>query len=156
MLRCESADWATTLRSGGRYDKTPVAGSAGHDEWVGLMSEQAGPSVAAIQQRQSALADQHATLADADRTLADVLASAHAAMRESVRRLDAIAEAIEHAIVYQSDLALDTPLGVREFQQFLLAKQREIAAVVASAHELARTKAAVLQGLWEQYSGSSG
>lgn len=120
------------------------------------MSEQAGPSVAAIQQRQSALADQHATLADADRMLAEVLASAHAAMRESVRRLDAIAESIEQAVVHQSDLALDTPLGAREFQQFLSAKQREIAAVVANAQEFGRTKAAVLQGLQEQYGGPAG
>jgi hypothetical protein len=120
------------------------------------MSEQAGPSVAAIQARQSALASQHSTVADADRVLAEVLASAHAAMRESVRRLDAIADEIERAVPLHAELALDTPMGVREFQKFLVSKQREITAVVADAQELDRAKTAVLEQLRAQYTTSAG
>ncbi len=120
------------------------------------MSEPAGPSLAAIQARQSALANQHGSVADADRVLADVVASAHAAIRESVRRLDAIADEIDRAVPNQAGLAVDTPLGAREFQKFLVAKQREIAAVVADAHELDRAKAAVLEGLRAQYASSGG
>ena len=112
------------------------------------MSEQAGPSVAAIQARESVLASQHGTSADADRVLAEVLASAHAAIRESIERLDAIAEQIDRAVLHQADLAIDTPLGAREFQRFLLAKQREIAAVVAEVRELDHAKKAVLESLW--------
>jgi Domain of unknown function (DUF4226) len=115
------------------------------------MSQPAGPSVSAIQARQSALADQHSTAADADRVLAEVLASAHAATRESVRRLDAIAEEIERAAAGRTYLAVDTPMGAREFHRFLADKQREIAAVVADARELGRTKTAVLDGLRAQY-----
>ncbi len=115
------------------------------------MSEQAGPSVAAIQARQSALASQHGTAADADRVLAEVLASAHAAIRESTRRLDAIAEEIDRAVLHQADLAVDTPMGAREFQKFLVAKQRQIAALVADARELDRAKKALLDSLREQY-----
>lgn len=120
------------------------------------MSEQTGPSLAAIQARQSSLASQHGTAADADRMLADVLASAHAAMRQSVGRLDAIGDEIDLAVRHHSGLAVDTPLGAREFQKFLVAKQREVAAIVADARELGRAKKTVLEGLRAQYSGSTG
>jgi len=120
------------------------------------MSEPAAPSIAAIQARQSTLANQHGSVADADRVLADVVASAHAAIREGVRQLDAIADEIERAIPSQAGLAVDTPMGAREFQKFLVAKQREIAAVVAAAHELDRAKAAVLESLREHYAAPGG
>src|ERR1700739_4863054 len=116
----------------------------GHDEEVERMSEQVGPSLGAIQARQSALASQHSTASEADRMLAEALASAHAATRDSIRRLDAIGAEIDRAATDRADLAVDTPTGAREFQRFLMAKQREIAAVVADAHELARAKTAVL------------
>jgi hypothetical protein len=120
------------------------------------MSEQAGPSLGAIQARQSALATRHSAAAEADRVLTDVLASAHAAMRESIRRLDAIADEIDRAVPHQASLAADTPMGAREFQKFLVAKQREIAAVVADAHELDRAKTAVLESLRGEYGVSAG
>lgn len=120
------------------------------------MSEQAGLSVAAMQARQSALASQHGTAADADRVLAGVLASVHAATRESIRRLDAIAEEIDRAATCRADLAVDTPVGAREFHKFLIAKQRQIAAVVADARELSRAKRAVLDGLRAQYAAPAG
>lgn len=115
------------------------------------MSDQAGSSVAAIQARQAVLVRQHAALAEADRVLAEALASAHVAMREGVRRLDAIAAEIEHAVTVHAELAVDTSLGAREFQRFLVAKQREIAAVVTEARELDHAKSAVLQSLRSQY-----
>jgi len=114
------------------------------------------PSLAAIRARQSALASQHGSVADADRLLSEVVASAHAAIRESIRRLDAIADEIDRAAPNHAELAVDTPMGAREFQKFLIAKQREIAAVVAAAHELDRAKAAVLQSLRDQYAGADG
>src|SRR5246127_882012 len=122
-----------------------------HYEEVERMSEQAGPSLGAIRTRQSVLASQHSTTAEADRVLAEALTSAHAATRESIRRLDAIAEEIDRATTDRADLAVDTPMGVREFQRFLVAKQREITSVVADAHELDRAKRAVLDGLRAQY-----
>jgi hypothetical protein len=117
------------------------------------MAEQAGPSVAAIQAQQAGLASRHSAIADADRVLTEALASAHAEMRQSVRRLDAIAAEIERAVAAQS--AVDTPLGAREFQRFLAAKEREIAAVVTHAREVARSKSAVLQGLREHYAADA-
>ncbi|WP_407685417.1 DUF4226 domain-containing protein [Mycobacterium sp. HUMS_1102779] len=115
------------------------------------MSEQAGPSVAALRAGQAALAGRHATAADADRVLADVLAGVHAATRESIRRLDAIAAEVDRAVLDRAALAADTPLGAREFHNFLVAKLREIRAVVADADELGRAKRAVLERLRAQY-----
>ena len=120
------------------------------------MSEQAGPSLGAIQARQSSLVSQHSTAAEADRILAEVLASAHSATRESIRRLDAIGEEIDRAATGRADLAVDTPIGVREFQRFLVAKQREIATVVTDAHELDRVKRAVLDRLRAEYATPAG
>ncbi|OBA60786.1 hypothetical protein A5647_13235 [Mycobacterium sp. 1100029.7] len=120
------------------------------------MAEQTGPSIAAIQARQSVMATQHGTVADADRVLMDVLTSAHEAMQDSVRRLDAIADEIERAVPFHASLAVDTPLGAREFQRFLVAKQREIAAVVADARELGRAKVAVLESLRGEYGTPGG
>jgi|ERR1700743_20572 predicted component of type VI protein secretion system len=119
------------------------------------MAEQSGPSIAAIQARQTALASRHDTATDADRVLSEVLTSAHAAMRDSVARLDAIVAEIDHAVRNQAALAIDTPLGASEFQGFLVAKQREIAAVVAQAHELDRAKRAVLESLRTRYAPSA-
>lgn len=120
------------------------------------MSEPAGPSVAALQAGRSALASQHRAAADADRALTEVLASAHAVTRESIRRLDTIAEEIDRAVVDRAALAIDTPLGAREFHNFLLAKLREIKGVVADAHELDRAKKVVLDGLRAQYAEPGG
>lgn len=120
------------------------------------MPEQPGPSLEAVKARRSELASQHGAASEADRLLNEVLTSAHDAARESVRRLDSIAEQIDHATVHQADLALDTPMGAREFQKFLMAKQREIASVVAEAREFGQAKKAVLQSLRGQYAAESG
>lgn len=120
------------------------------------MAEQAGYSVAAIQARQAALHSRHGELVDADRTLAAALASAHAAAVDGVSRLDAIAAEIETAVQNQVALAIDTPLGVRIFHQFLIAKQREIMAIVSDARELGRAREAELASLRSQYSAPAG
>ena len=120
------------------------------------MTEQPGPSVEAVEARRSALASQHGIASEADRVLNEVLTSAHDAARQSVRRLDSIAEQIDHATVNQANLALDTPMGAREFRRFLMDKQREIASVVAEARELGQAKAAVLQNLRAQYAADNG
>ena len=118
------------------------------------MSEQEQSALAAIQARQAAMATLHGTVADADRVLAEAIADAHAVLRDSVDRLDGIAAEIDRVVSGQAGPALDTPMGAREFQKFLVAKQREIAAVVAHAHELDRAKSAVLQSLRAQYTSS--
>jgi predicted component of type VI protein secretion system len=120
------------------------------------MPEQVGRSIGAIGQRQAALSTRHIAAADADRALADALAEAHAANAEAVRRLDGIAAEIDDAVANQAALALDTAMGAREFQKFLIAKQREISAVVSNAREIGEAKKAVLDTLREHYTGSAG
>ncbi|MEB4209263.1 DUF4226 domain-containing protein [Mycobacterium sp. 94-17] len=115
------------------------------------MPEQPEPPLEAVEARRSTLAGQRDAASEADRMLIDVLTSAHDAARAGVRRLDAIAEEIERATVNQADLAIDTPMGAREFRKFLVAKQREIASVVAEAREFGQAKSAVLQSLQDQY-----
>jgi hypothetical protein len=125
-------------------------------EYGQAMAEQAGLSIGAIGEKQAALSKQHVAAAEADRALAEALASAHAATLEGVRRLDAIAAEIDSAVKNQAALGLDTAMGAREFQKFLIAKQREILAVVAHAYELDGAKAATLEKLRQHYTGSAG
>jgi Domain of unknown function (DUF4226) len=120
------------------------------------MAEQAGQSIGAIGERQAALSRQHRAAADADRALEEALASAHAATVEGLRRLDAIAAEIDRAVANQAAIGLDTAMGAREFQKFLIAKQREILAVVSDAHELDTAKKALLQTLTAHYTPSAG
>lgn len=79
------------------------------------MPEQPGHSLEAVEARRSTLASQHGAVSEADLVLTDVLNTAHSAARESVRRLDAIAEQIDHAVVQQANLAVDTPMGRESF-----------------------------------------
>ena len=67
-----------------------------------------------------------------------------------------IAAEIDRVASGQANPAVDTPMGAREFQKFLVVKQREIAAVVAHARELDRAKSAVLQSLRAQYTSPQG
>lgn len=116
------------------------------------MAEQAGPSIGVIREKQAALSRQLEAAADADRALVEVLSSAQAATLDGVRRLDAIAAEIDRAVENQAAIGLDTTTGAREFQNFLVAKKREILAVVSAARELDAAKAAVLQTLRQHYS----
>jgi hypothetical protein len=120
------------------------------------MAEQAGTAIAAIRASQAELARQHSAAAEADRVLAEALASAHAATVEGVSRLDTIAAEIDDAVRNQAAIAIDTPAGAREFQRFLVAKQKEIIAVVSHARELDRAKKAVLETLGPQYVAPAG
>jgi hypothetical protein len=115
------------------------------------MADQAGLSMTAIQAEQATLARQYATVRDADQVLIEALVSAHAATVDGLARLDGIAHEIERAVQNQAELGLDTAIGAREFQKFLIAKQREIIAVVTHAQEVAATKKAALEALPVNY-----
>jgi hypothetical protein len=128
----------------------------GTPEYGQAMAEQVGRSIGAIGESQAALARQHTAAAEADRALAEALVGAHAATVEGVRRLDAIAAEIDDAVANQTAIGLDTAMGAREFQKFLIGKQREILAVVSDAHELDVAKKAVLEKLTAHYTASTG
>ena len=142
MRQCGSARSAQACRSGGRW------GDDVTDEYGGL-------SIGAIGDQQTALAQQHTAAAEADRALAEALARAHAATVEGVRRLDAIGAEIDSAVTNQAAFGLDTAVGAREFQRFLVAKQREILAVVSEAQEVDGAQRAVLDRLGEHYGAAA-
>jgi hypothetical protein len=50
-------------------------------------------------------------------------------------------------------LGIDTPLGARAFHTFLIAKQREITAVVTDARELGHAQTVALESLLGLYRG---
>jgi hypothetical protein len=116
----------------------------------------AGDAIDAIARRQAALSAHHAASTDADRALAEALATAHSVTVESVRRLDAIAAEIDGAVKNQAALALDTAMGAREFQKFLIAKQQEISAVVSHARDIDSATRATLDTLREHYTSPAG
>jgi predicted RNA methylase len=119
------------------------------------MAEQSGPSVAALQAKQAALSARHSTAADADHVLAEAALGAHSATVAARKRLDAIVAEIDDCVRHQAALALDTPLGAREFRKFLIVKHRELITIVAEAHGDDAAKQAVLESLRPQYSDSA-
>lgn len=121
-----------------------------------MADEGAGGAMDAIGSQQAALSVWHAASADADRALAEMLATAHAATVESIRRLDAVAAEIDAAVRNQAALALDTAMGAREFQRFLIAKQQEISAVVSHARDVGSEARVALDNLRERYASPAG
>ncbi|MDI3313220.1 MAG: DUF4226 domain-containing protein [Mycobacterium sp.] len=115
------------------------------------MTAQPGRLAAALQAGQAALARRGGVAAEADRVLADVLAAAHATVVEGAARLNEIAAEIDDAVRNQAALAVNTPMGAREFQRFLIAKHREIIAVVSHAHEIDKQKHTALRALRPKY-----
>jgi hypothetical protein len=116
------------------------------------MAAQTGGSAAALRAAQAALATQQTAAADADRAVAESLAGAYAAAVAGIDRLDAITAAVDAGVAGPAGFATDTALGAREFQKFLIDKQREVIAVVSAAGELDRTQTARLEALRSAYS----
>jgi hypothetical protein len=109
---------------------------------------QEGLSAAALEAARRALAARDADLADADRTLAAAVAEAHAIAVESIGRIDAIKADIDAAV---TDQPKGSAAGAHEFGRHLIAKSRDIAAVVAEAATQAQAKTVVLKELQERY-----
>jgi hypothetical protein len=112
------------------------------------MAEHAGASGEALESARSLLAARDRDLAEADAELADVVASAHAAATEAIRKLDAVNAEIEAAVAQR---AVAAPSDGREFARFLIAKQHEISDVLTAVRADADTKVAVLQQLLDRY-----
>lgn len=116
------------------------------------MAEQ---SVDALQTRLDALSGRYAEIAEADARLADAMATAHAVTVAALATLDRIEQEIEAAVAEPGDFALDTPPGARYLQRFLLAKHREIIAVVNDARAQADAKTTAVQQLMSSYQESN-
>lgn len=98
------------------------------------MADHSGPGAGALEAARTALTLRQAGAAGADRILAEIISGAHAATVAGINRLGAIAADIADAV--PGGYPTDNALAAREFQRYLVAKQREVHAVVAEAHRL--------------------
>ncbi|WP_328349656.1 DUF4226 domain-containing protein [Mycobacterium sp. NBC_00419] len=114
------------------------------------MTEHSGQSGEALESARAVLAARDRDLAAADAELSAVIAGAHSAAADAIRRIEAMTAEIESAVVQH---AADTPAQGREFARFLLDKQRELVDLVAAAKSDAAAKTAALQGLLHRYQG---
>ncbi|BBY63901.1 DUF4226 domain-containing protein [Mycolicibacterium helvum] len=112
------------------------------------MAEHAGASGEALEAARSVLAVRDHDLAQADAELAAVVASAHAAATEAIRKLDAVSAEIEAAVAQRTVTA---PSEGREFARFLIDKQHEISDILTTARADADAKVVVLQQLLGRY-----
>ncbi|GAT07706.1 DUF4226 domain-containing protein [Mycolicibacterium novocastrense] len=107
---------------------------------------QQGEGAEAIKKLEDSLKGQNSKVAEADRTLAAAVLNAFSNTVEGKQKLAVLQQSIEDAVNRQT--ALDTPMGAREFQKFLLSKQKEIIDVVAEADLDDKSKREILAGLY--------
>lgn len=110
----------------------------------------AGETGDALDAARSALAARDGALAAADSALALVLDGAYRSAAGCVRRLDDLRAEIDVAVARGP---FESAAAAREFGAFLVAKNREIIAIVAEARADAAAKAVALQALAEHYRG---
>lgn len=119
------------------------------------MAEEAGQTIDAVTARLDAVSRRGAALSEADRLLADAVVGAHGVVVAALERLNHIQAEIDAAatalVADTSAFATDTSAGALEFQRFLLAKQREIVALVEQASTEAAMKAEVLERIRDSY-----
>jgi hypothetical protein len=109
---------------------------------------QFGDTADALEAARRLLAARDADLFDADRALAEAIHGAHAIAVDSIDRIDAITAEVETAA---TDHPKDTAAGAREVGRHLLAKNREIAAVISEARAAAEAKTVALKELTDRY-----
>lgn len=109
---------------------------------------QYGDSADALQAARRVLAARDADLAAADREVARVLQDAHALAVESIGRIDAIDAELDATDIRPPG---DTPAAARDLSRQLIARNRDVAAVVREAQESAHAKAVALQDLTDRY-----
>lgn len=120
------------------------------------MAEQSGESSDALRSRLGTLSQRYTAAAEADQLLADAVLAAHGVAVGALARLDRIEQEIVSAVSTAQTFALDTAVGSRELQRFLIAKQREILAVVTAARDQSAAKAAAVQELSSVYRREAG
>ncbi|ORW68399.1 hypothetical protein AWC24_07940 [Mycolicibacter senuensis] len=118
------------------------------------MAEVIGAFADAAREREGQLVQRLTASVAADSEFESVLRGAVQHNRNSRQRLDMIEVEIKQAAATWR--GLDTPAGARQFQQFLIAKTREIHQVIADGAADSRDRADKLQALSGRYSVSGG
>ena len=116
---------------------------------MALQEGESGPQLASAR---AVLAARDADLADADRLMAEAVAAAHAAATQSIARMDEIRADLDAVATARPP---ESPAEAHELTRLLVAKQREITALVQDARAVAESNSIVLQHLSERYRTSS-
>jgi hypothetical protein len=106
-----------------------------------------GDSGDALEAARRLLAVRDADLADADRVLAETVVRAHRVALESIGRIESIASEVEAATGQPKDSAA----SAREVGRYLVAKNREITAVISEAKDAINAETVVLKQLAQHY-----
>jgi hypothetical protein len=93
---------------------------------------QSGAAVQAMKNAEAALARVQSAVAEFDRQMIEAILHAHNTTTDGQQRLCELQQDLESAV---TTFRLDTPIGAREFQRYLLGKLREILAVVQEAND---------------------
>ncbi|MGB3664258.1 DUF4226 domain-containing protein [Mycolicibacter algericus] len=115
------------------------------------MPEELGAHADAARDREAALATRLHTTTQLDRAFVATLRGAAQVALRGRRRLDGIEAEIREALANQQALALDTPAGARQFQQFLTVKTRDIHRVIADTVADSHARAAAVRSLGGGY-----
>lgn len=106
----------------------------------------------ALSAARAALAARDGELAAADEELLAILHAAHREGIASVRRIDAVASAIDAAVAGRNT---DGAAAAREFGAFLVARNREISDIITDAQAAVTAKTIALQQLSGRYRGTA-
>lgn len=106
-----------------------------------------GASAEALSAARTALAARDDDITRADRALTDLVRGAHRVAVESMRRIDAIRTDIDSAVARGPGGSA----AARELGFFLVAKNREVIAIITEARADAAAKTVALQDLSERY-----
>lgn len=98
----------------------------------GPPAPQSGPAADAMKNAEADLAHVQTAVAEFDRQMIEAILHAHKMTEDGQRRLAELERDIENTV---NTLRLDTPLGAREFQRYLIGKLRDILAVVQDAND---------------------
>jgi hypothetical protein len=93
---------------------------------------QTGQAAEALTNAEAALSRVHSTVAEFDRHMIEAIRHAHSTTEDGQRRLHELEHDIENTA---AAMRLDTPMGARDFQRYLIGRLRDIVAVVHEADD---------------------
>ncbi|MEO8813846.1 MAG: DUF4226 domain-containing protein [Mycobacterium sp.] len=116
-----------------------------------MPAEELGAHADAARAREALLVQRLKVAVEADKIFVATVQDAQGRNLLARQRLDAVGVEIGQAVGRQDQLALDTPAGARQFQQFLAAKTRDVHKVVTDAAADSEAKAGLLRSLSGRY-----
>lgn len=109
---------------------------------------QRGAAAESMKRAEAALALQNSGAAEFDRLMLEAIVTAHKTTEDGRRRLDELESDLEAAVTARN---LETPMGARDFQRYLIGRLKDILAVVAEANDSDASRKALLAALAALY-----